>query len=32
VGIILVYPFGGILTAVAYLIATGQLRVPAKGV
>jgi len=32
VGIILVYPFGGILTAVAYLMATGQLRVPAKGV
>ena len=25
VGIILVYPFGGILTAVAYLMATGQL-------
>jgi phage FluMu protein Com len=32
VGIILVYPFGGILTAVAYLMATGQLRVPPKAI
>lgn len=32
VGIILVYPFGGVLTAVAYLMATGQLRLPAKGI
>ncbi len=32
IGIILVYPFGGILTAVAYLTATGQLRTPGKGI
>jgi len=31
IGTIFVYPFGGILTALAYLTATGQLRTPAKG-
>lgn len=31
IGIIFVYPFGGILTAMAYLTATGQLRTQAKG-
>jgi hypothetical protein len=32
IGIIFVYPYGGILTAVAYLTATGQLRTAAKGI
>lgn len=32
IGIILVYPFGGVLTAVAYLTATGQFRADAKWV
>ena len=31
IGIILVYPFGGILTAVAYLMATGQLPHAGEG-
>jgi phage FluMu protein Com len=31
IGIIFVYPFGGILTAVAYLMATGQQRTGPKG-
>ena len=32
IGIIFVYPFGGVLTAVAYLMATGQFRTAAKGI
>lgn len=31
VGIIFVYPYGGVLTAVAYLTATGQFRTSPKG-
>lgn len=31
VGIIFVYPYGGVLTAVAYLTATGQFRIEPKG-
>lgn len=31
IGIILVYPYGGVLIAVAYLTATGQFRTEAKG-